>query len=669
MPRSLATVAFLLILSSLTEATVARDQGAPAPLRGILLSPDRVTPERLAVWKGKNATAVLVPLDEATKRRWADMSRVVEQAGMTLWPWVEIARNPAMADAHPDWLAAIGAHHDDWRRRFPNAPTAKPGEVVKAWPWVPIGYAPAFEAHRERVKGLLADLPGSWAGVFLNDLQAGPSSCGCGNDQCRWALDYGSPSTAAKRPGDDAAAQLVAEVRRDHSGKPVVPVWVTECEPIDLPGAKDGSGLCGGVGCARGDCWPRYVRQWNPLVAATDGPIAVAAWSETFHRDPQRWPMSVVALFETPLRNGVPLAPSRTVVIHQAWNQPEPAVTGLWDAVKQMTEGTVLALDPIDQSWEPRAVPVAAPTSVAKSLYQPSLFETLINPACSHCIDESRRKAGELRDDDRVLCWIRGKYDGGAIPYRWFLVPYRVISDTYGVFVYDADAGYVRGYPASLDYRFHGWRNGVMVMRHQDGTIFDCLTGLGVEGPRKGERLTPIPTVESDWGPWLKANPGTVAYQMVDKFVPQSLPERPMRESRSTRPADDARLDPEERVFGLELANSSAAWPLTSFGKEPVARKVVLGGQEAVLLWDPRTRTAAAYAPETEGDSPTRVTLAVDAADPEAPWRDEKTGSHWSITGRAVAGASKGQTLRWVPGVMVKWHAWAAEYPGTELRK
>ena len=130
------------------------------------------------------------------------------------------------------------------------------------------------------------------------------------------------------------------------------------------------------------------------------------------------------------------------------------------------------------------------------------------------------------RDDDRVLSWIRGKYDGGAIPYRWFLVPYRVISDTYGVFVYDADADFVRGYPASLDYRFHGWRNGVMVMKHKDGTLFDCLTGLAFDGPRKGEQLTPIPTIESDWGPWLKANPGTVAYQMVSKFQPQAMPGR-----------------------------------------------------------------------------------------------------------------------------------------------
>ena len=84
----------------------------------------------------------------------------------------------------------------------------------------------------------MGELPGNWAGVFLNDLQAGPSSCGCGNDQCRWALDYGSPPTAAKTPGDDAAAKIVAELSARHPGKVIIPVWVTECELADLPDAK-----------------------------------------------------------------------------------------------------------------------------------------------------------------------------------------------------------------------------------------------------------------------------------------------------------------------------------------------------------------------------------------------------------------------------------------------
>jgi hypothetical protein len=303
----------------------------------------------------------------------------------------------------------------------------------------------------------------------------------------------------------------------------------------------------------------------------------------------------------------------------------------------------------------------------ARSLYRPEMFRTLINPACSHCVDESRRKAGDLRDDDRVLAWIRGKYDGGAIPYRWFLVPYRVISDTYGVFVYDADADFVRGWPASLDYRFHGWHNGVMVMRHKDGTLFDCLTGMAFDGPRKGEQLTPLPTIETDWGAWLKSNPGTVAYAMVSKFQPSPVPKALLAESRQTRPDPDPRLDPEERVFGLALGGTSDAWPLNGFGRTPEVRKVEVGGQPALILWDSRTRTASAFAPETEGKSPEPVTLMVDATVPDAPWVDSQSGSRWSIAGRAVSGPRQGQTLRWLPGVMVKWYAWSADYPATGL--
>ncbi len=306
-------------------------------------------------------------------------------------------------------------------------------------------------------------------------------------------------------------------------------------------------------------------------------------------------------------------------------------------------------------------------TDKPKTDFRPDLFRTLVNPACSHCIDESRSQAGALQNDDRVLCWIRGKYEGGAIPYRWFLVPYRVISDTYGVFVYDADAGFVRGYPASLDYRFHGWRNGVMVMRHQDGTLFDCLTGLAFEGPRKGEKLTPIPTLESDWGPWLKSNPGTVAYAMISKFQPLAAPRTLQLESQKTRPELDPRLDAEERVFGLIEGEATCAWPLSSFGERPEVRKITLGSKDALILWDARTRTACAFASETDGPDVKAVTLAVDLSDLDAPWVDQETGSRWSIVGRAVSGPRKGQTLRWLPGVMVKWFAWAAEYPKTSL--
>jgi hypothetical protein len=197
--------------------------------------------------------------------------------------------------------------------------------------------------------------------VFLNDLQAGPSSCGCGNDQCRWALDYGSPPTAAKTPGDDTAAKFVAKLVDHHPGKAIVPVWVTECETVDLPGAQNGTGLCGGVPCAKNDCWPRYVRNWNPLLKATDGPIALALWPETFGRDPARWVETDLALFQSPPRGGAPLTPERTIAVVQAWEKSDAAVVNaLLHRDKRSAAGWVIALDPIDQSWEPRAVRVPA---------------------------------------------------------------------------------------------------------------------------------------------------------------------------------------------------------------------------------------------------------------------------------------------------------------------
>jgi len=344
-----------LLMPSNDEASASR---SARPMHGVLVNPDRVTREFLAAWRLKGVTAIVVPLDETTKRNWRTMARSIEHAGLTLWPWVEVARNPAMADRNPEWMAAPGGHHDDWRRRFTKPPTAKPGEVIKAWPWVPIGYAPAFDAHRKRLASLLGDLPGTWAGALLNDLQAGPSSCGCGNDQCRWALDYGLPSTTSKTPGDAAAARIVTELLSRHPGKSIIPVWVTECEPVDLPNAKGGTGLCGGVPCAKGDCWPRYARAWNPLRKATDGPIAVALWAEIFRRDAGSWIEADLALFQHAPLDSTPLPAARTIGVVQAWERSEADVDALLSRLARAGTGWVLALDPIDQTWEPRIVPV-----------------------------------------------------------------------------------------------------------------------------------------------------------------------------------------------------------------------------------------------------------------------------------------------------------------------
>ena len=322
--------------------------------------------------------------------------------------------------------------------------------------------------------------------------------------------------------------------------------------------------------------------------------------------------------------------------------------------------GSTLSLLAVVLSTAPAA---ADPPVIAR----PDAFQTLVNPQCSHCRDEAKRRASQLRSDDRVLCWVRGYSDGGAVPLRFFLAPYRVISDTYGVFVYDPEAGYARGFAPSLDFRFHGWRNGVVVLRHKDGTLFSGLTGLAFDGPRKGERLRPVPTLVSDWGWWVRRYPQNVAYHMFDKYRPIELPTRPSDDSLKSRGPADPRLASDEPVFGVFDGTAARAYPLQAVAKAGLVRE-----RDVVVLWQGSTRTAAAYRPVAEpakkGDGePRPVTLSRDDGDANAPFVDRETGSRWDVAGRAVAGELKGRTLGWLDGTQVKWFAWAADYPKTTV--
>jgi hypothetical protein len=326
-----------------------------------------------------------------------------------------------------------------------------------------------------------------------------------------------------------------------------------------------------------------------------------------------------------------------------------------------------------------------APTLIAK----PDAFRTLINPNCSHCVDEAKRRASELRPNDPVLCWIRGYSEGGAIPIRFFLNPYRVISDSYGVFVYDPDAGYTRGFAPSYQFRFHGWRNGIMVMRHADGTLYSCLSGLAFEGPRKGERLAAIPTLMSRWGTWLERYPHAVAYHMFDKYRPLELPTSENPDSVKSRGKPDPRLPAEELVLGVRIGNRAKAYPLRSWNGVQVDN---LGAQSIVLLREDGSSTASAFIPmahqtrnfkgpnpNKEGVSPPDAGTLLPAGARELPPRcvsvrkeqntvvDDETHSHWDVAGRCTEGTLKGWTLEPVDAVVCKWFAWAAEYPDTAI--
>jgi sugar lactone lactonase YvrE len=304
---------------------------------------------------------------------------------------------------------------------------------------------------------------------------------------------------------------------------------------------------------------------------------------------------------------------------------------------------------------------------------RPDAFKTLVNPACSYCVTEAKRRAGELKSNDPVLAWTRRNHEGGAIPYRFFLQPYRVISDSYGVFVYDPDAGFARGFTRSLDFTFHGWRNGIMVMKHKDGTLFSTLSGRAFAGPRKGQQLRAIPTITTDWGYWNATYPKSVAYSMFEKYQPIELPKVEHADSLRSRGPADKRLSGNTQVIGVDYAGKSKVYPLDALQKAGGLITDTVGGKPIVVLWYAPTRTAAVYTPDVDGTkaegfkSTRQVTLTLDKTSKLSPFVDRQTRSRWGIEGRAQSGPLKGRTLRWVNSVQCRWFAWSADYPDTQL--
>ena len=89
---------------------------------------------------------------------------------------------------------------------------------------------------------------------------------------------------------------------------------------------------------------------------------------------------------------------------------------------------------------------------------------------------------------------------------------------------------------------------------------------------------------------------------MVPKFQPQSAPAIPAPGVAK----DPPRAGPSTRRGGTGLRPGRGRREPSLAAEDPSAKRPELrqtsfGGKKAVILWDGRTRTAAAYAPETEG--------------------------------------------------------------------
>ncbi len=313
----------------------------------------------------------------------------------------------------------------------------------------------------------------------------------------------------------------------------------------------------------------------------------------------------------------------------------------------------------------------AAPKAESKILAQPDLYEPLTEPPCSYCVDQNLKQL--IRPDDVVLAWIRGAHNGGAMPLRHFLAAPRVINDTYGLFFYDPDGGYVAAFEKDYGYRFHGWRGGVMVVQGKDGTLWSALSGRAIAGPQAGKTLVRVPSLLTTWQHWLMLHPESTAYDLFDgqKYPLAELPTELSASAQKNMGTVDARLDPLTSVMGIESRRDDEKGRPVAValdGRPPRdCINTEVDGDPIAVFWYQRTKSAVAFSATVDGR---KLTFFADKISPEtAPFKDRETGTRWTLAGRAVDGELRGAELEWVPSIACRWYAWSYEYPQTEVVK
>lgn len=187
--------------------------------------------------------------------------------------------------------------------------------------------------------------------------------------------------------------------------------------------------------------------------------------------------------------------------------------------------------------------------------------------------------------------------------------------------------------------------NRSLVMRDQEtGSLWSHILGEAMAGNLKGQRLTVLPSIMTDWGSWKAAHPETTAVQLP----------RTAEEFRR-----DFYQDADRFVLGLHVSGKAKAWSFRKLAADPVVNDR-LGELPVAVFFDIESKTALAFDRRLEGRTLTFQKQSGQIIDME-------TRSIWQpLTGACNEGELQRRHLQPLPAIVSFTRAWVTFHPKTE---
>lgn len=323
--------------------------------RGYLLSAGEWPTEARRV-ADAGYTAAIVPLDAAEAETEAvDRAILAARAtGLSAYLWIGVARDEAAARAHPEWLSE--PQHREWLEIFPDQDWTGRNPVV--YPWISVSNQSAFAYAADRVQRLVEAVATPVDGLFLSDIQGGPTGCGCGNDLCR-SWDNSPGDHIAPSPYESPAVffplVFLNEMRRRLPGVNLIPVICSECEAgVTMDGIESPDeilGECHGVPCrpCSVDYYPRFID------ALREEPrVGLLSFYKVWRRDVPLWGAEAGWVGAVLRRYRERDPGQRVLSVLQGWNvTPAEREAQIHQCRSAGSAGYIIAASEIDQSFRP----------------------------------------------------------------------------------------------------------------------------------------------------------------------------------------------------------------------------------------------------------------------------------------------------------------------------
>ena len=225
----------------------------------------------------------------------------------------------------------------------------------------------------------------------------------------------------------------------------------------------------------------------------------------------------------------------------------------------------------------------------------------------------------------------------------------------------------------------------------QTETLWQQLTGEGIVGDLAGRALTRLPASIISYGEFKASFPVGSMVLSRDTGTKRAYGTNPYSGYDDADHSPflfdgplDTRLPPMERVVTVQVGTEYVAYPYASLEQKRVVNDAV-GGRTIVVVWKRGTASAldedeiansrdigatAVYDATLGGRMLTFAPLSGATTEPGAVlFRDNETGSGWTLTGTARFGPLAGKHLTPIIHGDEFWFVWAAFLPTTAIRQ